>query len=96
VHPIAVCDSEKDDKKLWHSSFRAKCKQHIRSKLALSEDWDFPIHFRVVADVYCFGKDGKRWMRILDWKRGKVMFSKDIDDDGYLYSQKYLHQLLGK
>lgn len=97
VHPIAISDSEKDDKKIWHSCFRSKSKQYIKNKLVFNDDWDFPIHFRKVSNVWCFDKDGKCWFYPLTWKRGKTMFKKDIKTlSKYLYTQKYLHHLFGK
>jgi len=101
-HPvcsISVSTSEKNDKKGWHANFRSKSRQYLKNKIIFNDDWDFPIHFRIISNPYCFSKDGKQWIRPLSWKRGNDMFASETREHGgrnFLYTQKYLYQLLGK
>lgn len=47
--------SEKDDKKIWHSRFRARVKTLLRS----GEEAD--VHIREVSNPWDFNKDGKNY-----------------------------------
>lgn len=48
---IAICASEKSDKKIWHRSFRRAAHQ--------SDDFGESISFRQFSDPWRMGKDGK-------------------------------------
>ena len=50
----ACCDSEKEDKQLWHRAFRRKTKLALKSGLYLPD-------FREVSNPWDFGKDGKHY-----------------------------------
>lgn len=103
IHPYASSKSERWDKIFWHSKFRAKTKQYIKTKMLYNDEWDFPIHFRnrSISDIWCFNKDGKCWVKELYNKRGKDMFEKDVPvyfSGDYLFTLtiKDLYRLLGK
>ena len=101
VHPFASCKSERWDKVFWHSRFRSQSKQYIKSKMSYDDDWDFPIHFRSLSELWSFNKDGKCWFHELNWKRRKNMFKKELPIyySGkllYFYTIKELYRLLGK
>jgi len=53
VFGIAKCRSERWDKKIWHSRFRAK----VRTLLASGKEADVDI--KEVSDPYSMNKDGK-------------------------------------
>lgn len=56
---LAVCKSEKQDKKLAHRKFRSRVKHLLqRGSIEL-----LPTHLREVSEIWDFGKDGKQ-----DWE----------------------------
>lgn len=102
VHPIACSKSERWDKKFWHSRFRHCVKQHIKTML-LDEDWDIPIFENVIAEVWCFNKDGKVWYEALAYKTKDRIFEKEIvqprkwiPNETFVVTQAELHNWFGK
>jgi len=73
----ASCSSEKEDKKCWHSRFRAANRDALASideALVIEEsradsEYDIPVEDLVfpatkeVSDPWGFGKDGKHWIK---------------------------------
>ena len=58
-----VCRSERHDKLMWHSRFRARVREAI-----IRDDEVMP-HVREVSDVWSFGKDGKTYWGNREWFR---------------------------
>jgi len=62
-HPvcgISTSDSEKLDKKIWHSRFRTTSKQNLRT----CNDYEnlIDVHFREMSNVWAMAKDGRQWL----------------------------------
>jgi hypothetical protein len=53
---ITTARSEKQDKKIWHSRYRAAVRTHLRS----NRDQDLMPLPREVSNVWDFAKDGKQ------------------------------------
>lgn len=62
IFGITLSESEKNDKKIWHSRFRTNAKQNLKT----CNDYEnlIDIHYREVSDVWAMAKDGRRWMNI--------------------------------
>jgi coproporphyrinogen III oxidase len=58
--------SEKRDKQFWHREFRRA------QKRAIHRGDEIMPHFREIADVYSFVKDGKAWIGAGGWWRSHV------------------------
>ncbi len=59
---ITTSESEKGDKKIWHSRFRTTAKQKINT----CNDYDnlIDVHFREVSNIWSMAKDGRKWLNI--------------------------------
>lgn len=54
IHGIAVCESEKKDKRIWHKRMRT----HERDRLIVDPD-GVQTHHKAVSNRWTMGKDGK-------------------------------------
>lgn len=66
VHGVTIAESEKKDKKAWHSKLRHTVKQ-ILSKVGFDnmEDVQLPLE-KEVSDPWNMAKDGKVWVDSTD------------------------------
>ena len=57
---MTMCESERQDKKLWHGVLRAR----ERVALANALDWEafLPPLVHDVSDRWAMGKDGRQWL----------------------------------
>lgn len=99
VYGMTTCRSEKADKKIWHSRFRAR----ERDLLVASAQNDFESHMTThhlqVSNVWLMGKDGKqRWpfenqQQIAEWsadRRARTEAEKSS------LKKRLLHKYMGK
>lgn len=61
IAAITSSESEKDDKRAWHSNLRSKEKQRLKSLTIATMDAFIPLLENNVSDPYWFDKDGKHW-----------------------------------
>ncbi|MBK2124927.1 hypothetical protein [Fangia hongkongensis] len=57
-----MCESEKQDKKLWHKKWRAKEKININMACKVDVDSYLSIQANQVSSVWLMGKDGKQYL----------------------------------
>ncbi|WP_440615510.1 hypothetical protein [Cysteiniphilum sp. 6C5] len=57
-----TCQSEKQDKKLWHKKWRSKEKANINTARKINFDSYLPISINQVSNTWLMGKDGKQYL----------------------------------
>lgn len=58
---MTTCESEKDDKKLWHRRFRAKVREKLNRAIDFDEfDCYIDVHILDVSNNWDMGKDGRQ------------------------------------
>jgi hypothetical protein len=58
---VACCQSEKDDKKIWHGRYRTRCDE-VTKKAVDDEDAIMPLE-KEQSNQWSMGKDGKIWYK---------------------------------
>ena len=57
-----MCESEKQDKKLWHKKWRSKEKANINIASKFDFDSYLPLHVNQISNPWLMGKDGKQYL----------------------------------
>jgi hypothetical protein len=60
---ITTSESEKYDKKAWHSRFRSAAKRNICACADFEDHVD--VNFREVSNVQSMAKDGRKWLDLV-------------------------------
>jgi hypothetical protein len=61
---VTTCDSERQDKQIWHKRWRARERTSLNSTLFDEVDSYLPILEKQVSNVWNMGKDGKQYWPI--------------------------------